>query len=462
MPCANIKQTFKKLSKETMHAKVLPVVGPIILPILFGMCLTSLNVLGNRAVTSQGNSTESIDELVSAPFSKQSGWEFLSISMFIGTFTFSLALFIMGLLKKTPYAHFKSLFTSSAFLIAATNLICAYSSAFSVLFAARFCMGVGTGIACALGPVYYIKLLGPKAGSVVATLQGLFINLGILIEGRISHQLSGQDDKTASYIFSIIAVMSFVSLVFNIVFTKNLHDTNQSKFEDVEIIRAVRSGVPSKKKVLDKSPVLMIAACIIMQVVQQMTGINPILSIQSVVFNPALDNTATAKGFFDSAGFIGMFISIGILMVKNDCLSWMALLTGVGACVSLVIGWLGSGIVMCWAAGFYLLFFSIGLANLPWMLPSILLKAERNVSMAAGLGSLSNAVVSCAAVFGYISAYSLLGKSLFGVFALFCLTEGVLGFYLLVQTARNERYIPTADNSKASRLIAAGEDETEM
>lgn len=430
--------------KANIQAKVLPVAGPIILPIVFGMCLTSLNVIGKRVVENfiSVGSTEIVSTLDSS-----SGWGMISIAMFIGAFLFSLPMFIASLLRKTPYAHFRLLFTVSAGLIAATNGICSQTNGFYAIFAARLLMGVGTGIACALGPVYYIQLLGPKTGSVVASIQGLFITLGVFLEGRISEALR-VSGISSSYIFAVIFFLAFVSFALNILYTVNLGDTRRET-GDIEIIRAVNSGVPSEKESVDAYPYLMIGACMAVHIVQQMTGINPILSNQSIIFtNDLSSKSGIAKAFFDSAGFIGCLISIGLLMIRNDFLPWMALLTGIAASGSLFLIYMSSSLASCWGAGMYLLFFSIGLANLPWMLPSILLTKERNVSMAAGLGSLANSVISCCILLKYTDLFKVIGRSVFGLFSVFALVEGFLGFYLLQYKTRK------ASNTKERRIVS--------
>lgn len=447
--------------KTNIKNRILPVSGPILLPIIFGMCITSLNVIGRR-VGWQSIEITSNNTIAQGPaltmMNASSGWDLISVALFIGAFAFSLAMFIMGLLKKTSYGYFKLLFSLSAGLIAVTNALCGLFYSYSNIFISRLIMGIGTGIACALGPVYYIELLGPKTGSVVASTQGLFITLGIFMEGRISGMLM-KDEKTASYIFAVIFGVSCLSFALNVLFTRNLGSSTRETGE-VEIIRAVNSGVPSEKEPADAYPYLMIGACMVMQIVQQMSGINPILSNQSAIFtDKALGENSLPKAFFDLAGFLGSGLSIVILMIRNDLLSWMCLVTGIGSFASLFAVFISESLISCWGAGFFFLFFSIGLANLPWMLPSILLKDERNVSMAAGLGSLSNAVISCGILFSYLPLLKTVGKPLFCVFGMFCLIEGFLGFYLL---RKKDKKISAINRRRRNSRIEKPEEKTEM
>ncbi|EIJ93964.1 hypothetical protein NEPAR06_1347 [Nematocida parisii] len=381
---------------------VLKVLGPVILPILFGMCLTSINVLCNIPVLY--TSTESkLDQL--------SHWEFVSPALFMGTFTLSLVIFISGMYRIIPHPYFKYIFTTSAVCICISNILFVYIRNNILLSICRYFIGIGTGIACALGPVYYTDLLGMVNGSKVSSLQGLFINLGILIEGVISGYYNN-----STFIFKVIAGISFISIIINILFTEN-----SKKQNNLRIIRA--SG--DVNVITRHNPKLFIISCLIMQVVQQMTGINPILSNRNGFF---IGKNTVPEHFFNMAGLIGTALS-SIIMFKGSGFKEVVFISGIVCTVTL--GVLGVSNIP-WCSGVYLLFFSLGLANLPWILPGMLLQEESDITTAAGLGSLANSAVSCIALSMFTNYKVTAGINwVFFVFSTFSFIEGVFGYFLV-------------------------------
>ncbi|KAH9385903.1 uncharacterized protein NEMAJ01_0799 [Nematocida major] len=436
MRSENTLEPNARPKRSTFLSQASTLSGPISLPILFGMCLTSLNVLANQTVSVISEvSGETLQKQV--PLHEVSFWNSVLSAMFAGAFAFSLGLFSMGLLKKTPHAHFKGIFSVSSLLILLTNLICGFFTNIPLLFIARFFMGAGTGAACALGPVYYIALLGPKNGSKIATLQGLFINLGILFERRLSNSdfFSGN-----SRIFFFISGASLLALLMNIFWTKNLAGESPNNPGEIEIIRATESGVPAEKVSEDENAKFFIGVCLFMHIVQQLTGINPILSNVFILFTENIkDQTGPAKAFFDVSGALGTGISCFIMFFRVAWFKHMVLTSGLLACGSFLAMIQAGPVASCWGAAFYLFFFAVGLASLPWMLPSMILRGERNVAIAAGLGSLANSLFASVYSFFYIEAYRRVGNAVFGVFALFCLIEAVAGFFLVRRSDRLQR-----------------------
>ncbi|KAI5169377.1 hypothetical protein NEIRO03_2656 [Nematocida sp. AWRm78] len=398
-------------NKSLMTA--LKVLGPVILPILFGMCLTSINVLCNIPV--HHNSTESrLDQL--------NYWKLVSPALFIGTFTLSLVIFISGMYRIVPHPYFKYIFTTSAICICISNILFIYIRNNILLSICRYIIGIGTGIACALGPVYYTDLLGMVNGSKVSSLQGLFINLGILIEGVISGYYNN-----STFIFKVISGISFISIIINILFTEN-----SKKQNNLRIIRA--SG--DINVITRHNPKLLIISCLIMQVVQQMTGINPILSNRNGFF---MDINTVPAYFFNMAGLIGTTLS-SIIMFTGKGFKQIVFISGIICTVTL--GILGVSNVL-WCSGIYLLFFSLGLANLPWILPGMLLQEESDITTAAGLGSLANSAVSCIAL-SMFTKYKVIDGSdginwIFFVFSTFSFIEGVFGYFLVRVSERQNK-----------------------
>ncbi|KAI5160425.1 hypothetical protein NEAUS03_1128 [Nematocida ausubeli] len=422
------------MSKNRLIHTALSVLGPVSLPILFGMSLTSLNTLSEitlynpikpditRLNPIQPDITginPVVTRLDAMPF-----WRPVASSMFIGTFLFSLSISLLGIFKIIPNPYFKYIFTISAFLISISNVFCGILKSNFLLFVVRLFLGVGTGIACALGPVYYISLLGITAGAKIATLQGLFVTLGIFLEGTISKNL---DPSNKVMIFYIIGGISGISVITNFLFTKNLKRNSN----EIEIIRATRSGFPSQYS-KDKHKIFFILSCLFMQIAQQMTGINPILSNRSKFFSDQNILNSWAEDFFNFAGMIGTAVFCIIIFLKIHVFRYLMLISGAGSFLSLILmGIVSSPIAAAWYGGVFLVFFAMGLASLPWILPSMILQEERNISIAAGLGSLANAGFSSLALIGFDLVYPSLKNNVFFIFSIFCPMVGIPGYFFI-------------------------------
>ncbi|KAI5145876.1 hypothetical protein NEPAR04_2527 [Nematocida parisii] len=428
----------------------LRVIGPAILPFLFGMCLTSLNTLCNiRVPINIYSGADQLHDGIQISANAIEGvrledskyWTLVPPALFAGAFTLSAAIFIAGMYKKTPHPYFKTLFTTAAAFICTGNILFIFTRNNLLLSVYMYFIGIGTGIACALGPVYYTDLLGPVTGSKVASLQGLFINLGVLLEGTLSGHF-----KEPIYIFWVIAAISFISFIINIIFTKSSNSESNS--------RAVEAAGYTNIKTRKYNPKMLIVSCLIMQAVQQMTGINPILSSRNMFFT---ETNTVSEYFFNTAGVIGTALS-SLVMFFAAGFKEAVFLSGIACALSLGILAFSK---VSWSAGVYFLFFSLGLANLPWILPGMLLQEESDITMAAGLGSLANSAVSCIALVIYTRAQSSYNESnlsvnwIFLIFSAFSLIEGIFGYFLVRASERQRKQSKITESVEMKELATA-------
>ncbi|KAI5186038.1 hypothetical protein NEHOM01_1241 [Nematocida homosporus] len=413
--------------------------GLLALPMLFGMNLTNTSEVGVRKILSNSG--------VLVELSKLDRWVYVTSAMFIGAFIFSMGLFIAGLYKKSAHSRFKELFVICAGLFALSGLVLPHSDNIAVLTLTRFLVGVASGIACGLCMVYYMAVHPENVGKKVCTAHGLLICVGVMLQGRLVDIVPSD----YSYlIFYLTTLLSTISLVLSLLFVKNIKEKKSS----IEVVLISDGSSYESQRRTDRMSLFLIGSCLVMHVLQQLTGINPVLvNAKKLVFNSTdLVAMRPAKTFFDLAGLLGAVAGVGLMMVCPSKFTWIILVSSVATGLSYVPFFMdGFEVGRWWGAGLYYFFFSIMLAGLPWMLPSLVLTDKKNVSLAAGLGSLCNWLISFGLIMGGDLIINNLGSEImFAIFMVCSFMQGLFGWWLLRYIQTNKKPASTKDFSMES------------
>lgn len=404
--------------------------GLLFLPVLFGMNMVSpVALVRQRTVyVSSGFSSE-----VKAPgiSPEDPAWTYFISALFFGAFSFSAFLFVAGMLRKSPYRFFKQIFALAAFSSLAGNLIIPHMTSPFILVAARFLIGLGSGVTCGLGVMYYMSAHTQNTGKKLSIVQSLLISVGVMLGGRIIDMLRSASKMR---IYDATAALSIVPLVVSLVWTENTKEE--------------RAEAEANAEAEDRGIWIKVLICLIVHVLQQTTGINPILSEQDLVFSKAEGGASmdTAKVFFDFAGIVGAGLSVMFMSALPEHYHWVVLLSGLGSAASFVPLLFSWDVLKWWGAGFYFMFFSLGLAGLPWILPPLVLRGESCISLAAGLGAMCNWLVSCILLSQYRQLYNVLRSQVFIVFLISSMLVGISGFYFL-RSARTAKALQPPRNA---------------
>ncbi|KAI5179777.1 hypothetical protein NEOKW01_0240 [Nematocida sp. AWRm80] len=421
------RETIKSmhLEKEVSKQDIIAAIGLECLPFLFGMSLVGIRVIANKSVVQSVGATP-------VTLGSLSNWPYMSVSMFLGAFVFSCGLFLWTIVfKKIVHGRFREIFNGASLVFAITSTLCLYVDMFVPLMIIRFVMGLAVGAICGVCPSYYMHTFGGKRGAMLCTIHGFLITVGIAIGNTIIDALESTGVEHRAFI--LMGVVSIISFCMTILTVRNSRSITETP-EIPVVLSSDRIGAEENSGVRRDISYLLIVLCLIVHMVQQMTGINPILTEQDLIFAPSLTSkTVWAKHFFNFSGLIGSFICAAITTKWPAMIRWLAIGAGVMAAVSFIPLLNGPSVAGCWGAAFYYVFFSIGLANLPWMMPSMIIKDKQSESLAIGLGPLANWLISSIFVLIYKKIYHYIGAAVFIIFLMHCVLCGGLGWWLLTK-----------------------------
>ncbi|KAI5171167.1 hypothetical protein NEFER03_0569 [Nematocida sp. LUAm3] len=425
MHLERVERAEKSASAAEMASekkKMISTGGLLILPFLFGMNLTVIQHIGNKMVKSEKGEI---------PMSSVNEWGYITASMFVGAFLFSASLFILGLRKKSANGKFREIFTSAGVIFAIANFTIPATSNIFLLSAARVISGVASGITCSLCSVYYICMHNEKKGTKICMWHGLLISMGVMAQGRLTSIFHASQTYWIFYIMTLLACISASISFFNV---QNVKNTEK------EIRTALISDRPQNEEKTDRKTIMLILACLMVHILQQLTGINPLLSFPDKLIFLGEESTMKriAKVFFDFSGLLGALLGSVLFGFFPKRLSTILLISSFFTGAAFIPFFVNNQDLMSWGGGVYYFSFSIAIAGLPWALPSLLLTEGKDIALAAGLGALFNWAITGLLIFKFDSIKSVLGNNIFGVFMCSSLLAGVFGWWLLNSYGKKE------------------------
>jgi len=428
----NEHRTDAVLEKNTKK-NYASVPGVLLLPMLFGMSLTCLELIGNKRIaTPAAPGLEHAKKL--SDLSAQ--WMAISSSMFFSASLFSFSLFVCGMMKIKIDSAYKQIFLVSAGVFCVCSLAVSATSNFLTLFLSRALIGAASAVVCGLCPPYYVSVFGDRIGTILTVSNSFFISIGIFVEGQARLYFGNTAPNVIFYMISATGLISFLLIAITV---KNFASKEPASDYSEEFTAVFSSTAPGARS--SGAPWDRIAACLCMHVLQQFTGINPILSEQGVIFK---DTSAWgypyAKTFFNCGGLLGSFIGMCVSsMLPSSLFGRYCFLIGLlaGSCfIPLVTE---APILSMWSSGMYMVFFSMAIGGLPWMLPSKLISDPRHLSLAIGVGSTVNWSISGLLLIFYRRLYLVVGRSLFYLFMASSVGCGLFAWWILKYSVKHER-----------------------
>ncbi|KAI5191182.1 hypothetical protein NECID01_1351 [Nematocida sp. AWRm77] len=464
------REMHEERSKRLSIRKIILIGGLLLLPILFGMNLMTMPIIGKKTIWISNSSSEVYSEVnetiasstprietasaVNTPvltkLENANGWSLINSLIFFGALFASLALFFASVNNITNQTLYKPGFIISAAILCAGNLFLSMTSNRAVIGVLRFVIGIAVGLLCALCCPYYVQMYKGKIGVALAYLHGLFIPFGVALQGLLSGVLGEQHEN---YSFYIIAAISAASLLAIAGFIEN-KDSVETPQEDSIAVSLVKDSVPDESPAMNKGMDLVIGLCVAVHLAQQLTGINPVLTYsKTLIFDQVTKDSdyLISKGFFDWAGLIGSVISLFVIIKQYKYFPLFILCSGIlsGLCFLPFVFGLSLS-VSKWGVGLYYMFFSMGIATLPWILPGVLIVDDfKKQSMAIGLGTLFNWGLSSILAFGYNYMLEFSTQLTYLIFMLACIATATIGYFTM-KPKPNPQQLPKIAKSTIS------------
>jgi len=335
------------------------------------------------------------------------------------------------------------------------------------IIAARFIIGFASGISSVLVPIYLGELAPPTLRGTLGTLTQFAMVVGILVSDFFAFPFATESKWRV--LFSVTAVTAFLQLFcapwllesprwllsrdpnsrrarYIIKKLRGLrydHEVDTEVDHFVSAMKAqaslselaslsddplISSKKPSKhpqqgagyaEMFGDKNVRLLVVSCFVLQMTQQLCGINAVFYYSTAIFNGVISNPLVGTTLVGAVNVVATYIA---LLLMDSCGRRTLLLWSTGgmilSCVVLVLALLHylSNIYALVAVMVYVTFFEIGLGPIPWLIVAEMFDAKYvalAMSASCQVNWLCNFLVGL--IFPYMNKY--LGPYSFAPFA---------------------------------------------
>lgn len=333
---------------------------------------------------------------------------------------------------------------------------------------ARFIIGFASGISSVLVPIYLGELAPPTLRGTLGTLTQFALVVGILVSDFFAFPFATESKWRV--LFSVTAFTAFLQLFCApwllesprwllsrdpksrkarwII--KKLRGLRYDHEVDTEIDHFV--SAMDKQKVNssdsdakqggyaemfgDKNVRLLVVSCFVLQMTQQLCGINAVFYYSTEIFNGVISNPLIGTTLVGAVNVIATYIA---LLLMDSCGRKTLLLWSSGgmflSCILLVAALLGylSNIYALVAVMLYVTFFEIGLGPIPWLIVAEMFDAKY-VALAMSASCQVNWVCNflVGLIFPYMNKY--LGPYSFAPFAVVLLLGFIFSAIWLPET----------------------------
>lgn len=180
----------------------------------------------------------------------------------------------------------------------------------------------------------------------------------------------------------------------------------------------------------------LLLSCLVLQVAQQLSGINAVIMYSTSFFNGVIDNPLIGTNIINVVNLVSTYVALRIMdSVGRKSL----LLVSSGgmflSCIAVVLALLGfvNNIIALVAVSVYIFFFAIGMGPIPWLIVAEMFDGKYvsvAMSMCSQLNWICNFIVSL--VFPYMNAY--LGPYSFFPFAVVLACTFLFALFVLPET----------------------------
>jgi sugar porter (SP) family MFS transporter len=339
----------------------------------------------------------------------------------------------------------------AAFIFTISSFAMAMASGRDIFIAARFCAGVGVGMASMLSPMYIAEISPAHLRGRMVAINQLTIVLGILITNLVNYKLSDMGNDAWRWMFGLGAIPSGLFLLGALSLPESprwllkmgkadkakeiLHKIGGDNFvnESVIAIQKSLSGTTklSYKAAFAKAVLPAVIVGIVLAVFQQFCGINVVFNYTPKIFasiGASQDDQLLQTVFIGAVNL--SFTILAMLLVDKLGRKPLMLIGSAGLAILyvIIVQMLGAGSVsVSWfllaAIGIY----AMSLAPVTWVLIAEIF--PNNVRTAAStIAILSLWVAYFILVFTFPILFDKLGDSTFYIYAVIC----ALGFLFIL------------------------------
>jgi sugar porter (SP) family MFS transporter len=339
----------------------------------------------------------------------------------------------------------------AAFIFTLSSFAMAMASGRDIFIAARFCAGVGVGMASMLSPMYIAEISPAHLRGRMVAINQLTIVLGILITNLVNYKLSETGNDAWRWMFGLGAIPSGLFLLGALSLPESprwllkmgkaqkaeaiLHKIGGDNFvnESVIAIQKSLSGTTklSYKAAFAKAVLPAVIVGIVLAVFQQFCGINVVFNYTPKIFasiGASQDDQLLQTVFIGAVNL--SFTILAMLLVDKLGRKPLMLIGSAGLAILyvIIVQMLGAGSVsVSWfllaAIGIY----AMSLAPVTWVLIAEIF--PNNVRTAAStIAILSLWVAYFILVFTFPILFDKLGDSTFYIYAVIC----ALGFLFII------------------------------
>jgi len=347
---------------------------------------------------------------------------------------------------------------SAAAIFTISCLGMAFAPSRDFFIGARFCAGIGVGMASMLSPMYIAEVSPAHLRGRMVAINQLTIVLGILITNLVNYTLRNSGEEAWRWMFGLGVIPSGLFLIGGLLLPESprwlikaglsdkastvLHKIGGDSFvtESLASIRKSLEGGPtvSYKSVFKKGVLPAVSVGIVLAVFQQFCGINVVFNYTPKIFasiGASPDDQLLQTVFIGMVNLVFTFIAMGLV----DRLGRKPLMLigsgGLAIIYLIVVQILGSGSVhVAWfllsAIGVY----AMSLAPVTWVLISEIFPNKVR-SVATTIAVLSLWAAYFILVFTFPILFDKLKDSTFYIYAGIC----VLGFLFILFKVRETK-----------------------
>mmetsp|Transcript_28510 Transcript_28510/g.62714 ORF Transcript_28510/g.62714 Transcript_28510/m.62714 type:complete len:665 (-) Transcript_28510:81-2075(-) len=333
---------------------------------------------------------------------------------------------------------------------------------------ARCTLGLASGLSSVLVPIYLGEMAPPTLRGTLGTISQFALVIGILVADLLAFPFAtesgwrllfvvtpilsglqllcspfllesprwilGRDPKSrkARFIIKRLRGLRYEQEIE----TEVTHFVAASQVQHVDTDDSVDSSNAAVAMFRDKSVQRLVVCAIILQLAQQLCGINAVFYYSTMFFDGVIDNPLVGTTIVGAVNVVATWVA---LLLMDSCGRKTLILWSSGgmffSCVAIVLSLLGyfNNMVALGAVNAYVSFFEIGLGPIPWLIVAEMFDAKYVASAMSVSGQVNwscNFIIGL--VFPYMNKY--LGPYSFAPFALVLLGTFVFASIWLPET----------------------------
>ncbi|EED94266.1 sugar transporter [Thalassiosira pseudonana CCMP1335] len=273
------------------------------------------------------------------------------------------------------------------------GLVQSMAPSLSVVILARMLIGVASGASTVLVPVYLGELAPPNLRGVIGTLTQFALVIGIFFADLVGFLFANANQWR--YMFALTTVMALLQLAltpFLLESPRWLLGRNANSSKARFIIKKLRGfssydgdwedkenpNQPNNKSsqnamtemFADKTIRLLVVSTLVLQVANQLSGINAVFFYSGLFFEGVIDNPLVGTTLIGGINVIATYVALLLMdrCGRRTLIMWSSAGMFV-SCVIIVLSLKGylDKLVALGAVASYVSFFEIGLGPIPWL-----------------------------------------------------------------------------------------------